>query len=172
MTYSSMATDFVLYHEDYLMDGCCQCDTKSDLKYNCRSMTYISLSIDFALLGIFVQCAIKIEMYIGHWPIFHSPVIVPNIWKTIWWTNIILGILLPCGTNINPIKCMWISGLHYTASDFNRSFFWWMNAVLRYWFSVTKTLTSNFIYRMVTYTSWSIDFALYDSCHTWNIGSM
>ena len=46
----------------------------------------------------------------------------------------------------------------------------------RCWFSVTQTLTVNYICRSVTYISWSSDFALYledylmDKCHNWNIG--
>ena len=46
----------------------------------------------------------------------------------------------------------------------------------RYWFSVTQTLTWIYVYRSVTYISWSSDFALYledylmGKCHNWNIG--
>ena len=49
---------------------------------------------------------------------------------------------------------------------------------LRCWFSVTQTLTWIYVYRSVTYISWSNDFALYlednllDKCHNWDIGSM
>ena len=45
---------FALYLQEYLMDEChiCgimnQCDTKIDLIFVCRSMTYISWSSDFA----------------------------------------------------------------------------------------------------------------------------
>ena len=49
---------------------------------------------------------------------------------------------------------------------------------LRRWFSVTQTLTWIYVYRSVTYISWSSDFALYledylmDKCQNWDIGSM
>ena len=58
----------------------------------------------------------------------------------------------------------------------SRLFDGWM-LYWRYWFSVTQTLTLNYIWRSVTYVSWSIDFALYlnylmDKCHNWNNGSV
>ena len=49
---------------------------------------------------------------------------------------------------------------------------------LRCWFSVTQTLTWIYVYRSVTYISWSSDFALYledyllDKCHNSDIVSM
>ena len=38
--------------------------------------------------------------WVGQWSIFHGPVILPYIWKTIWWTNVIIGILDPSDTKI------------------------------------------------------------------------
>ena len=120
-------------------------------------------------------------MYVGHWPIFHGPVILPYSLKTIWWTNVIIGILVPCDAKIYLIKCMWVSDLHFMVQGFYliswRLFDWFM-LYRRYWFSVIKTLTGNYIYTSVTYISWSSYFALYledylmDKCYNWNIGSM
>ena len=65
------------------------------------------------------------------------------------------------------IKCMWVSDLHFMVQ--------WLYL---YWFSVSHTLTWNYVCRSVIYISWSSDFALYledylmDRCHNWNIGSM
>ena len=51
-------------------------------------------------------------MYVGQWPLFHGPVILPYILKTICWTNAIFGILVPCDAKIYLIKYMWVSDLH------------------------------------------------------------
>ena len=111
-------------------------------------------------------------MYIGQWPIFHSPVIFPYILKTIWWTNAIIGILVPCDAKIYHIKCICISDLHFMVQWcyfiswrlFDRLMLYW-----RYCFSVTKTLNWT-IHRSVTYISWSN--GLMDKCHDWNIEPM
>ena len=83
-------------------------------------------------------------IYVGQWPIFHGPVILPYIFKTIWWTNVIVRILDPCDIKINHIKCMWVSDLHFMVQ-----WFWLISWRLfdggmldwRYWFSVTLSLT-------------------------------
>ena len=120
-------------------------------------------------------------MYIGQWSIFHSPVMLPYILKTVCWTNAIIRILVPCDANIYLIKCKCVSDLHFMVPWFcliswrlfDGLIFCW-----RYWFGVTKTLNWNYICRTVTYISWSSDFALYlegylmGKCHNWNIGSM
>ena len=31
------------------------------------------------------------QVYVGQWPIFHGPVILPYISKTIWWTSVIFS---------------------------------------------------------------------------------
>ena len=120
-------------------------------------------------------------MYVGQWPIFHGPVILPYILKTIWWAIVIIGILVPCDAKICLIKCMWVSDLHFMVQWFClvswRLFDVWM-FYWRYWFSVTQTLTFNYICNSVTYISWSGNFALHlenyliDKCHNWNIGSV
>ena len=136
------------------------------------------------VLEILIQCDTNIEQklyrYVGQWPIFHGPVILPYILKTIWWTNVIIEILDPCDAKIYQIKCMWVSDLHFMVQWF--CLFWRLFDGLmlywRYWFNVTQTLNWNYICKQVTYTSWSSDFALYledylmDKCHNWNIGSM
>ena len=121
-------------------------------------------------------------IYVGQWAIFHGPVTLPYILKTVWWTNVIIwltnaiiGILDPCDANIYHIKCSWVSDLHFMVQWFcliSWLLYW------RYWFNVTHTLNWNYICRPVTYISWSSDFALYladylmDKCHNWNIESM
>ena len=96
--------------------------------------------------------------------IFHGPVILPYILKTIWWTNVIIGILDPYDAKIYHIKCMWVSDLHFVVQWF------WLTSWRRfdggmldwiYWFSVTLSLTYNYICRSVTYILWYSDSALY-----------
>ena len=86
-----------------------------------------------------------------------------------------------CYTNIYHIKCMWVSYLHFIVQGFCRISWRLLDGLMlywRYWFSVTQTLTWNYICKSVTYISWSSDFTLYpedylmDKCHNWNIGSM
>ena len=57
-------------------------------------------------------------MYIGRWPIFRGPVILPYILKTICSTNTIIGIMVPCDAKIYLIKCMWVSDLHFMVQWF------------------------------------------------------
>ena len=42
-------------------------------------------------------------MYVGPWPIFYGPVILFNIFKIIWWINIVIH---QCGTKIDLMKYM------------------------------------------------------------------
>ena len=127
-----------------------QYDTNIYLKYVWRSVTYISLSSDFALyledylmdnchswdIGSRWCKGLPHWMYVGQWSTFHSSVILSSIMKTIG------GLML----------------------------YW------RYWFSVTQKLAWNYI--CMAYISWSSDFALYledclmDICHNLNIESM
>ena len=44
------------------------------------------------------------KIYVGQWPIFHGPVILPYICKTIWWMKIILDLMDQCDTKIDHIK--------------------------------------------------------------------
>ena len=53
------------------------------------------------------------QVYEGQWPIFYGPVILLHILKTIWWTNIVFGIMDQCDTKINLVKYMWVSDLYF-----------------------------------------------------------
>ena len=71
-------------------------------------------------------------MYVGQWPIFHGPVILPHILKTSWWAIVIIGILVPCDAKICLIKCKWVSDLHFKVQWFCHILktIWWMSVVL------------------------------------------
>ena len=58
--------------------------------------------------------------YICQWPLFHGPVILCCILKTIWWTNVIIRILDSCDAKIYLIKCMWVNDLHFMIQLFWR----------------------------------------------------
>ena len=49
---------------------------------------------------------IIIRVYESVWPLFHGLVILLNIFKIIWWTNIIVGIIDKYDTKIDLIKYM------------------------------------------------------------------
>ena len=117
-------------------------------------------------------------MYIGQWPIFHGPVIFALYLE---WANVITGILDPCDAKVYHIKCMWVSDLHFMVQWFCLISWRLLDGLMlywRYWFSVTQKLNWNYIFRSVTYISWSSDVALYlqdylmDKCHNWNTGPM
>ena len=122
-------------------------------------------------------------IYVGHWPIFQGPVILPYILKTIWWTNVITGILDPCDAKIYHIKCMWVSDLQFMVQWFGHILktSWWRNVGMlywRYWYGVTLSLTNKYICRSVTYILWYSDSALYiqyylmNKPHSLDIGSV
>ena len=120
-------------------------------------------------------------IYVGQWSIFHGPVILPYILKTIWRTNVIIGILDPCNAKMYQIKCMWFNDLHFMVKWlwliswklFGGGMLYW-----RYWFSATLSLTYKCICKSVTYISWYSDSALYiqyylmNKPHTLDIGSV
>ena len=60
----------------------------------CGSVTYSSWSSDFVISWrLYWKYWFSVTQtlswnYIWQWPIFHGPVILPCILKTIWWTNI------------------------------------------------------------------------------------
>ena len=83
MTYISWSTDFVLYLKDFLMDECFVLDNET--------MWH----------ELWLQ-----NKYRSTWPVFHGLVILLNIFKIIWWMNIIVGILDQCDTKIDLIKYM------------------------------------------------------------------
>ena len=80
VTYISWSSNFALYLEDYLIDG--------HTWYN----------------GSVWHKGWPHKIYIGEWPIFHGPVILPYISKTIWWMKVILDIMDQCDTKIDHIK--------------------------------------------------------------------
>ena len=88
-------------------------------------------------------------MYVGQWPILHGPVSLPYILKTIWWTNFIIGILVPRDAEIHLIKCIWICDLHFIVQWFCLIYWRLFDGLMlywRYWFSMMQTLTWNYIY--------------------------
>ena len=109
-----------------------------------------------------------------NWNYISRSSVLPDILKTIWWANVITGILDPCDAKIYHIKYMCVSDLHFMVQRFcliSWILFDGLMLYWRYWFSVTQTLNWNYICRPVTYISWSSDFALYltdylmDKCH-------
>ena len=114
---------------------------------------------------------------------FNGPVIFLYILKTVWWTNIITGILDPCDVNIYHITCVWVSDLHFMVQWFcliswrlfDREMLHW-----RHWFSATLSLpykATNILFRSVTKILWYSDSALYlqyylmNKPHSLDIGS-
>ena len=92
-------------------------------------------------------------MYVGQFRIFHGPVILSSILKTIWWTLVITGILVPCDAKIYIIKYMWVSDIHFMVKWFcllSWRLFDGLILYWRYWFSVTQTLTWIYICRPLT----------------------
>ena len=74
-----------------------------------------------------------IHVSVCQWPIFHGTVILPYILKTIWWTNVRIGILDSWDAEINHVKCMWVSDLHFMVQWFWHVLktFWWRNVELK-----------------------------------------
>ena len=62
------------------------------------------------ILGKMVSVTQKLthKIYVGQWLIFHGPVVLPYIFKTIWWMKIILWIMDLCDTKIDLIKYIYI----------------------------------------------------------------
>ena len=58
------------------------------------------------------------RIYVGQWPIFRDPVTLLNIFKTVWWRNIIFGIIDQCDTKVGLIKQMWVSDLYFIVQWF------------------------------------------------------
>ena len=164
VTYISWSGDFALYPEDYLLDKCyigilVTCDAKiylikcmwvSDLHFMVQWFCHILKTIWWTnwhkrWIG---------TIYVGQWPIFHGPMILPYILKAIWWTNVIIGILDPYVAKIYQVKCMWVSDLQFMVQWFcliSGRLFVWLMLYWRYWFIVTQTLNWNYICRPVTY---------------------
>ena len=75
----------------------------------------------------------------SEWPIFHGWMILPNILKTIWWMNAILGMLGQCETKIDHIKyiCQWPIFHGPVILPYILKTIWWMKVILgimdQYW---------------------------------------
>ena len=72
-------------------------------------------------------------IYVGQWPIFHGPVILPYVLEDYLMDNVIIGILDPCDAKIYHIKCMRVSDLHFMVQwlSYILKTFWWRNVVLK-----------------------------------------
>ena len=84
------------------------------------------------------------NQYRSTWTIFHGLVILLNIFKILWWVNIIVGILDQCDTKIDLIKYI-VSDIYFMVQWF--CFISWrlFDGELLYlgqWISVTQRLTS------------------------------
>ena len=103
-----------------------------------------------------------------------------HILKTIWWTNVLIWILVPCDAKIYLIKCMWVRDLHFMVQWFcliSWRLFDGLMLYWRYWLSVMQTLTWNYYvgqwptFHSPVILSYLEDYLL-DKCHNWNNGSM
>ena len=127
------------------------------------------------VLAIFIQWDTNIELKL----LFHGPAILPYILEDCLMANVITGILDPCDPKINHIKCMWVSDLHFMVQWFCLTSWRLFDEGLlycRYWFSVTLSLTYNYICRSVTYILWYSDsvifqYYLMNKPHSLDIGS-
>ena len=77
----SSSSDFAGYLEDYLMEKCHTCDNGSVWHKHWSH-----------------------KIYVGQLSIFCGPVSLLNIFKLIWWQNVILEIMDQCDTKIGLIK--------------------------------------------------------------------
>ena len=89
-TYISWFSDFAWHLEDYLMDEGHTLDNGSMWHKDWLH-----------------------QIYLGQWPIFHGPVIWLNILETVWWRNVILGIMDQFDTKIDLMKYIWVSDLYF-----------------------------------------------------------
>ena len=110
--------------------------------------------------------------------------ILPYILKTIWWTNVLIGILDSCDAKMYHIKCLWFSDLHFMSYIFcliswrlfGGGMLYW-----RYWFIATLTYISWYsdsAFYIQYYISWYSDSAFYiqyylmNKPHSLDIGSV
>ena len=52
------------------------------------------------------------QVHVGQWPIFYRQAILFHILKTIWWRNIVFGVMDQCDIKIDLVKYMWVSDLY------------------------------------------------------------
>ena len=137
MTYISWSSDFALYLQDYLMDEDRTWYNGSVWHKDWPHKIYISgwptylenclMDEDHTLNnGSEWHKDWPHKIYVGQWPIFHGPVILLNIVKTVWWRNIIFGIMDQCDTKVGLIEQMWVSDL--ILSHILKTI-WWMKVI-------------------------------------------
>ena len=141
------------------MDECCTGDIDSVWHKHwtetivCRPVTYLSLSSDFALY---------LEDYLMD---------KCNNWNTgsMWCKDLLHEMYV----------CQWPTFHGPVILSYILKTIWWINVVLEILIQYDTNIELKlYIYRPVTYISWSSDFALYladylmDKCHNWDIGSM
>ena len=97
---------FFFYLKEYLMDECCTGDIDSVWHKHWTET-------------------------VSQWPIFHDPVILPYTLKTIWWTNVIIGILDPCDDLRHKMYvCQWPTFHGPVILSYILKTIWWINVVL------------------------------------------
>ena len=72
------------------------------------------------------------QIYLGQCPILHGPVNLLNILKTVWWRNVILGIMDQFNKKIDLIKYIYVL-LTYISWPHSLCLIltiWWMNVIL------------------------------------------
>ena len=80
------------------------------------------------------------QVYVGQWPLFYGPAILLHILKTIWWRNVVLGIMDHCDSKIDLVKYMWVNDLYFMVL----------------WFYLISLLDLNYFYTLRNGTSWGI----------------
>ena len=115
MTYISWSSDFAWYLQDYLMD-------EHHSWYN----------------GSVWDIHWPYQVYVGQWPIFYGPAILLHILKTIWWRNVVLGIMDHCDSKIDLVKYMWVSDLYFMV----------------HWFYLISLSDLNYFYTLRNGTGW------------------
>ena len=105
-----------------------------------------------------------LKIFVGHWPIFHGPVILPYILKTICCMNIILWDYESVWHNIwpqNKCRSLWPIFHGPEILPYILKTIGYMNTILWDYESVWPNVWPQNICRTLTYISWSSDFALY-----------
>ena len=102
------------------------------------------------------------QVYVGQWPIFYGPAILLHILKTIWWRNVVLGIMDHCDSKIDLVKYMWVSDLYFMV----------------HWFYLISLSDLNYFYTLRNGTgrgylcpSGHLLQLIYEG-HTWDYGSV
>ena len=58
------------------------------------------------------------QVYVFEWHIFYGLVILLHILRTIWWRNIVFGVMDQCDTKIDLVKYMWVMNYISWSIDF------------------------------------------------------